>query len=398
MGSHEPIITSMLDDDLYKLTMCQAVCQCYPHAQAIYSFINRGGTEFTRDFVNHLRNEIDSMADLKLTSEEAAWLKQACPFLTPVFIDFFKGYRYDPSEVQIHLGPYSPENNLMLMIEGPWYRTIMWEVKLMAIISELYFRTIGAEYPQSEAEAIIIQKLANLSRGTSSYADFGTRRRFSKDHHDSVVRINSTNSHQFAGTSNMMLAMKYEVKPIGTQAHEWFMFHGAKYGYKEANRMALKRWVDVYHGDLGIALSDTFTTPVFFNAFNSEYAKLFDGVRHDSGNPENFARRVHAHYRDLGIDPLSKTIVFSDGLNPQKAIELDRLCKTLGIKCSFGIGTNLTNDIPGVTPLNMVIKMSHCQPYGEDSWIPAIKLSDTPGKHTGEETEIQLCKQSLRIS
>lgn len=394
MSSYEPIIKSMLDDDLYKLTMCQAVCQCYPHARAIYTFINRGETRFSKDFLDRLEDEIYAMADLRLTAEEAIRLKEACPFLTPVFIDFFRGYRYNPDEVHIAL---TPESNLCLMIEGPWYRTIMWEVKLMAIISELYFRTTGAEYSYQQADDITIQKMSSLRNGVNTYADFGTRRRFSQAHHDQVVRLHSTNGN-FTGTSNVHLAIKHNVKPIGTQAHEWFMFHGAKYGYQEANRVALKQWVNVFHGDLGIALSDTFTTPVFFSAFGSKYAKLFDGVRHDSGNPESFARRVHAHYRDLGIDPMSKTIVFSDGLDPQKAIELNRLCRDLGIKCSFGIGTNLTNDIPGVTPLNMVIKMSHCKPYGESSWIPVVKLSDVPGKHTGEDSEIQLCKQSLRIS
>ena len=188
------------------------------------------------------------------------------------------------------------------------------------------------------------------------------------------------------------------MRPIGTQAHEWFMFHGAKYGYQEANHLAMKNWVDVYHGNLGIALTDTFGTDSFFKAFGSKYSKLFDGVRHDSGSPEEFAVKAFEHYKNMGIDPKSKTIVFSDGLNVDKAIELNSLCYDLGIGCSFGIGTNFTNDIiDGIKPLNIVIKMTDCKPYGESNWLPTVKLSDVSGKHTGKTEEIELCKKTLRV-
>ncbi len=395
MSSAVPIIKSMLDDDLYKFTMCQAVCQCYPHAQAIYNFINRGGTPFPDGFKDNLYNEIEMLGGLSLLHSESRWLAENHPFLTPVFIDFLKGYRYQPEEVSVSQGD---DGQLHLMVEGPWYRTILWEVKLMAIISELYFRMTGVDYNQKEVDAITLEKAQQLKEYRVHYADLGTRRRLSATHHDHTIGLHAaTSAYSFIGTSNLYLAKKRNIRSMGTQGHEWFMFHAAKYGYKEANKMALRKWVDVYHGNLGIALSDTFTTPTFFQAFGSKYAKLFDGVRHDSGDPMVFAHRVHAHYRELGIDPSSKTIVFSDGLDPETAIQLKTKCQDLGIKCSFGIGTNLTNDIPGVKPLNMVIKMSHCRPYGESEWLPVVKLSDVEGKHTGAPEEIKLCKQSLRI-
>lgn len=390
------IINSILDTDLYKVTQQQAICQLYPHAQARYTFINRGETPFPKGFEKALNDQIRMLSKLQLTDEEAKWLQEKCPFLTPVFIDFLKGYRYNPKEV---LAQTTSKGELCLDITGPWYRTVLWEVPLMAIISELYFKlqdspNITSRLNDARHKASI--KSMKMLNANVKFADFGTRRRYSEHHHDGIISY--LQNPNLVGSSNMYFAKAYNLKPIGTQAHEWIMFHAAKYGYGDANRMAMKKWVDVFHGNLGIALSDTFTTDIFLKSFGLEYAKLFDGVRQDSGDPFEFAGKIVDHYEYLGIDPRSKTIVFSDSLNPTKAIQLDALCKTLDIKCSFGIGTNLTNDIEGIKPLNMVIKMSHCKPYGENGWLPVVKLSDTPSKHTGHPEEVALCKKLLRIS
>jgi len=157
--------------------------------------------------------------------------------------------------------------------------------------------------------------------------------------------------------------------------------------------VALERWVDVYQGDLGIALTDTFTTENFFNNFNKKHAKLFDGLRHDSGNPLVFADRAVEHYKKLGIDPLSKTLVFSDGLDVEAVERIQNYCAGR-IKTSYGIGTNLTNDV-GVTPLNMVIKMTAADPDGVGHMIPTVKLSDVPGKETGNPEALKLCKAMI---
>jgi nicotinate phosphoribosyltransferase len=190
------------------------------------------------------------------------------------------------------------------------------------------------------------------------------------------------------------MAMLNQTKPIGTHAHEWFMFHAAKYGFKMANTVGLEHWVDVYRGDLGIALSDTYTTECFFNAFDKKFAKLFDGVRHDSGDPVTFAAKTIEHYRKLGIDPRSKTIIFSDALNYTKVERITNYCRDK-IGMSFGIGTNLTNDV-SLEPLNMVIKMTEALPENEP-WIPVVKLSDEKGKYTGNPEMIQLAKQVLHL-
>ncbi|MFA4978218.1 MAG: nicotinate phosphoribosyltransferase, partial [Sphingobacterium sp.] len=238
-------------------------------------------------------------------------------------------------------------------------------------------------------------KIEKYKKLNITIADFGTRRRHSYEVHDMVVRtLKQYGEKTFIGTSNVHLAMKYETKPIGTHAHEWFMFHAAKYGYKMANLLGLEHWSDVYRGDLGIALSDTYTTEVFFQQFDKKLTKLFDGVRHDSGDPLEFTDKVIAHYKKNGINPLSKTIIFSDGLDYEKVERIASYCEGK-ILHSFGVGTNFTNDV-GLKPMNIVIKMTDALPE-DDQWTPVIKLSDEPMKHTGDEDSIYIAKKVLMI-
>ena len=394
--NNDGIIKSIIDNDLYKITMQQAVVESFPRAFVKYQFFNRGKTEFPEGFDLELRKELKKMESLKLTDDEALFLRLNCDFLKPTYIDFLKSYRYDSSEI----GVTQKGGELIIDISGFWYRTILWEVPLMALISELYFKMTGQEIaPRQEREKNNIEKGNLFHSNGVKMADFGTRRRYSYENQKEVVGdllscFNNGNPFM-VGTSNVRIAMDYRIKPIGTHAHEWFMFHAVEYGYTRANFRALENWVKVYQGDLGIALSDTFTTDVFFRCFDKKFAKLFDGVRHDSGDPFIFTDKVVKHYKNLGIEPSSKTIVFSDGLNPDLAVELNSYCKTKGIKCSFGIGTNLTNNV-GVKPLNIVIKIIKVKI--DDMWIDTVKLSDNVGKNTGDPNEIRLCKEILRIN
>ena len=340
------IINSILDTDLYKLTMQMAVVKKFPRARVQYEFINRGGTQFPEGFGEALRQQLKMMEGLVMSKDERKWLESKCYFLEPTYLDFLMGYRYDSSEV----GIIQKGGDLEILIEGYWYRTILWEVPLMALISELYFKMTNQQrYGQTVREENNARKKQIFRMNGMHYADFGTRRRYSFDIQDEFVesQVGIGSEKNFVGTSNVHLAMKYNTRPIGTHAHEWFMFHAAKYGYKMANKLAMENWTDVFRGDLGIALSDTFTTEVFFDAFDTKFAKLYDGVRHDSGDPFEFADKVIAHYEKLGIDPRTKVIVFSDSLNPEKAKEIKDHCRSK-IMCSFGIGTNLTNDIGGL--------------------------------------------------
>lgn len=384
-------LCSILDNDFYKFTMQQGVMKLFPKAKARYAFINRGQHQFPDGFAEALETSVKSMEKLFLTSSEKEWFGKTCPFLDPVYLDFLQGYRYSSSEVKIK----QEGHELTVTVEGYWYRTILWEVPLLSLISELYYKLNGSVREKDE-EVIekVITKAKAFEKMDVKIADFGTRRRFSFDVHNLVIDTLTKHPKSFVGTSNVYLAMKHKTKPIGTHAHEWFMFHAAKYGFKMANSVALENWIYVYRGELGIALSDTFTTDEFYEIFDRKFAKLFDGVRHDSGDPLVFADKTISHYKKLGIDPLSKTIIFSDGLNIKKVSVISDYCKgKIGI--SFGIGTNLTNDV-GLQPMNIVLKMTEAFPESQH-WTDVVKLSDEPAKYTGSPEMIELAKLILNI-
>lgn len=385
-------VQSILDNDFYKFTMQCGVVKLFPSEKARYSFINRGKHDFPAGFDAKLREAVDAMSNLKLTTEEHEYLKKTCPYLNAAYLDFLKGYTYDPAEVTIS----QSFNELIVTVEGYWYRTILWEVPLLSLISELYY--VETKQQRKNDEFIIKNTLAKIDifkEENAKVAEFGTRRRHSYYVQDLVVRTLVENGGKsFVGSSNVHFAMKYGHKPIGTHAHEWFMFHAAKYGFKIANSVSLDHWVDVFRGDLGIALADTYTNKVFFAQFDKKLAKLFDGVRHDSGDPIQFYHDVINHYKKLGIDPRSKHIIFSDGLNSESLKEITNAADG-NIGLSFGIGTNLTNDT-GLKPMNIVMKLTEVS-IQENEWIPTVKLSDEKGKHTGNEKMIHLAKEILRI-
>jgi nicotinate phosphoribosyltransferase len=386
-------LPSILDNDFYKFTMQQGVIRLFPEAKARYDFINRGKHSFPEGFAEVLKEAVNQMALLKLSSEEKLFLSSCCHYVDPVYLDFLEGYRYNPDEVDIK--QYG--NTLKIRIEGFWYRTILWEVPLMSLICELYYTLNHSErISNEEVKACNKKKIENFKSLGVTVAEFGTRRRYSYQVHRQVVQaLKEYGNGSFIGTSNVHMAMLQQTKPIGTHAHEWFMFHAACYGFKMANSMGLENWVKIYRGDLGIALSDTYTTEVFFRQFDKMFSKLFDGVRHDSGDPLEFADNVISHYQKMGINPKTKTIVFSDGLNYEKVARIAQHChKRIGM--SFGIGTNLTNDV-GPEPMNIVIKMTAARPQEAD-WTEVVKLSDERGKYTGSESMINLAKSILDIA
>ena len=386
-------LPSLLDNDFYKITMQQGVVKLFPDAKARYQFINRGKHVFPAGFAEALRLSVDAMADLKLTLEEKKFLLETCPYLDHVYLDFLQGYCYNPEEVTIS----QQSGELTIFIEGFWYRTILWEVPLMALICELYYKLNQLErIADEEVMNRAAQKIQKFKELNITVADFGTRRRHSYQVQSLVIKaLKEQGSGIFIGTSNVQLAMLNQTKPIGTHAHEWFMFHAAKYGFKTANNLGLQHWVDVYRGDLGIALADTYTSDVFFKQFDKMFSKLFDGIRHDSNDPIEFAKKTIQHYQSLQIDPLSKTIIFSDALNYDKVKRIVDFCSGK-IGMSFGIGTNLTNDV-GLQPLNIVIKLTEAKP-AQGEWTKVVKLSDEKGKYTGDEETIKLAKILLNIS
>lgn len=383
------IIHDFTDNDLYKFTTMNAIQKKFPTAEVLYKFINRGNTEFPNGFADALRNEVNVMQSLSLSLEAEEFMRKKCYYFEPVFIDLLKGYRYNPEEVLIT----QKSGALEVEIKGLWYRTVLWEVPLMAIISELYFKMTGQMADDYETRAI--KKAKEFTSFGAELSEFGTRRRFSFEVQSRVVEILKEHMGKFLnGTSNVYLAMKHNLTPLGTHPHEWFMYHGAHFGYRMANSIALENWVDVYQGSLGIALTDTFTTDNFFHSFSSKYAKLFDGVRWDSGDPLEFTDKALKHYLACRIDPKSKTIVYSDALDLEKVKEIKNYVNGR-IHDVYGIGTYLSNDV-GVKPMNMVIKLFAAKPLGYDEYIPAVKLSDVGGKHTGGQDEIDICLKTMR--
>jgi len=392
------IINSILDTDLYKLTMMQAVMQHFPELKVRYTCIDRNKIKFPKGLAHQLVFEVHKLKELSLRHDEEKYLR-TLPYLTDLFVSFLRGYKFNPDELHIK---QDDEGHLDISIEGYWHTTILWEVTLMSLISELYFKITTEK--KRNADVFFIyddehqendkNKAELMLSHNAYYADFGSRRRFSYDNQERVIKnMIDHGSHCFVGTSNVHFAMKYNIKPIGTMAHEWIMAIGAMYGYKMSNEIAFKLWSETYGGNLGIALTDTYTTSAFFDSFDMKLSKLFDGMRHDSGDPYEFADKCIAHYKSMDIDPMSKVLIFSDGLTVTEAVKIKEYCVGK-IKCSFGIGTHFTNDV-GETSLNIVIKISEV--FVKGHWIPAVKLSDNVGKNTGDPKEVQLCKDILRV-
>jgi nicotinate phosphoribosyltransferase len=381
----QPIIRAVTDNDLYKFTMGQ-VAQHYADAVVRYRFINRDRRPFRPGFDRDVRHHIDAMADLRLTPQEFDWLRANCPWLKLSYLQWLRQFRFDPSQVKVS----QDGTDLRIDVEGPWFEAIYWEVPLMSLVSELHFRDVP---PAPDWAQRIRQKAERLAGAGVNWIDFGTRRRFSFAVQDKVCEVMRAYAPLFRGTSNPYMALRHGLVPQGTFAHELPMAMQAKHGFKACNLAALDAWVADYRGDLGIALTDTVTTEVFLRDFDKFYAKLFDGVRLDSGDPFVMGERLLAHYDRLKIDARSKVLVFSDALNDEKAIALHKhFCER--VRVTAGIGTFLTNDV-GHKALNMVIKLTHAD-FGFGP-VGLVKLSDEPGKHTGDAGDIAAAKQTLGI-
>lgn len=386
------VIKTILDTDLYKFTTSYAYIKLFPYALGTFTFKDRDETEYTEGFLEALKNEIHNLSLVSLRKEELEYMFSHCRFLPRVYWEWLSSFRFDPDKIAVSL---DEQHHLHIEVTDYLYKVTLYEVPLLAIVSEIKNQFLN-RIPDKES---ILGKLAGKVKLSNEhhmpFSEFGTRRRFSLDVHDIVVAYLKEHARYCTGTSNCYLAMKYDMRPMGTHPHEWFMFHGAQFGYKHANYMALENWVNVYDGDLGTALSDTYTSDSFLSNFSRKQAKLFDGVRCDSGDEFEFIDRLIARYKELGIDPQTKTIIFSNALDFEKALHIFDYCKGK-IRCSFGIGTNLTNDT-GYQPSNIVMKLSRCKMNLNQEWRECVKLSDDMGKHMGSNAEVEACLYELRL-
>ena len=389
------IIQSVLDTDLYKFTTSYAYSKLYPRAYGQFRFIDRGKTTYPQGFAEELKKELQEMSKLALTKDEASFLSRELPYLPPTYIDFVRGFRFDPEEVKVE---QDAEGHLSIIAEGLLYRVTLWETPILALVSELYYKMLGAQPDMEYTERTIISKARKLAEHGITFSMFGMRRRFSAAIEDRVTELLKEHAAGYLfGTSNVYYAYKHGLRVSGTHPHEWIQFHGAMFGYKMANYMAMEDWINVYDGDLGTVLTDTYTTDVFMRNFSKKHAMLFTSLRHDSGDPLQFTEKVIARYRELRVDPTIKYIIFSDGLDPERAIEIANYCKGR-IGASFGIGTNFSNDVGnGIRPMNIVMKLWKCKMTEKERWHPCVKLSDVDGKHTGEPEEIELAQRTLGL-
>ena len=271
------IIRSILDTDLYKFTTSYAYSKLYPRAYGQFRFIDRAKTRYPEGFAELLRQELQQMAELQLTRDEAQFLTRELPYLPPTYIDFVRGFRFDPDEVHIS---QDEEGQLSIVAEGLLYRVTLWETPILALVSELYYKVLGVEPDLAYAEQSIIAKAQRLKEEGITFSMFGMRRRFSSDIEDRVTRLlKEYSGTNFYGTSNVYFAYKHGLRVSGTHPHEWVQFHGAMFGYKMANYMAMEDWINVYDGDLGTVLTDTYTTDVFMRNFSKKHAMLFTSLR-----------------------------------------------------------------------------------------------------------------------
>ena len=371
------IITSLLDTDLYKFTMMQVVLHQFPGAEVEYRFKCRNKANLA-PYINEISEEIRGLCSLRFQDAELAYLK-AMRFIKSDFIDFLGLFRLNEKYVSVTA---LPSGEIEVSIKGPWLHTILFEIPVLAIINEVYFRNTQKQPDLLEGRTRLTSKIALLQADdlqALKIADYGTRRRFGKAWHEEVLRtlsgklgIHATG--QFAGTSNVLFAMKLGLTPLGTMAHEYLQACQALGPrLRDSQVFGFESWAKEYRGDLGIALSDVYGMSAFLRDFDLYFCKLFDGARHDSGDPFQWGERMISHYNKNRVDPKTKTLIFSDGLTVPRTIELYQQFKGR-CQLAFGIGTNLTNDL-GYEPLQIVIKMIRCN--GQ----PVAKLSDTPSKN-----------------
>ncbi len=377
------IISSLLDTDLYKFTMMQAVLHQFPGAQVAYKFKCRTPGVKLAPFVDEIRAEIKALCQLQFSEDELSVVR-AMRFIKSDFVDFLGLFKLNEKYITVTA---LPNGEIDIHIHGPWLHTILFEIPVLSIVNEVYFRHTQPMPDFEEGRRRLAVKIDQLNAADLpdlKIADYGTRRRFSKAWHQEVLQVlvdglGTLPAGRFTGTSNVLFASSMGITPLGTMAHEYLQACQALGPrLRDSQVFGFETWAREYRGDLGIALSDVYGVEPFLRDFDMYFCKLFDGARHDSGDPFTWGERMIEHYKSNRVDPLTKILIFSDGLTVPRTIEL---YKRFQGRCqlAFGIGTNLTNDL-GYEPLQIVIKMVECN--GQ----PVAKLSDTPSKNMCEDT------------
>ena len=367
------IIDSLLDTDLYKFTMMQCVLHQFPGASVEYRFRCRNEGIDLRPYMDEVKAQVDHLCSLRFKEDELEYLR-SLRFIKDDFVEFLSLFQLKRKYIDIS----EKDGQMAITIKGPWLHTILFEIPVLAIVNETYFRHVAPNIDKAEGRRRLDAKIkmieAEPDREMISISDFGTRRRFSREWQKEVIEtLKARLPREFAGTSNVLYAKELDLIPMGTMAHEYLQACQALGPrLRDSQTYAFEMWAKEYRGDLGIALTDVYGIEPFLKDFDMYFCKLFDGVRQDSGDPEKWGERMIEHYKANRCDPRTKTFIFSDSLTFERLIRLFRRFKGR-VKLGFGVGTNLTNDL-GPEPLNIVIKMVRAN--GQ----PVAKISDTPGK------------------
>jgi len=387
------IIRHFTDNDLYTFSCQYYIMQQYPRAEVHYTFIDRNNTVYPKGFAQLLQEQVDYMKDIVITDEEIHFMATRCVWLPLWYFTFLRGYRFNPAEVDIS---QDEEGYLAIDIKGKWFSTIMWEMPLLSCISEI-IHILNGDHDRYDIDAER-QKVIDKSRRIFSeglvFGDMGTRRRFSYDHQkmvlETMTQVYRSQQWQgtFTGSSNVYLAMRLGLKPLGTLSHQIISFEENVSGVFECNYMVMKKFSDVYDGNNGIYLYDCFGDKLFFNNLSKRMAMMYSGLRVDSGTEEEQIEKIIDKYRQLGIDPATKQVVFSNGLDVDRCIEIHNYCAGR-VQDSYGVGTSLMCDIEGVHPSNIVIKLTKGRITEMREWHDCVKLSCDKGKTLGNPVKCQ---------
>lgn len=395
----ETAIRSIIENDLYKFSMSYYYQRTTPEGIGTFHFKDRNNLVFTQEYVDALKQELKNLESLALTEDEFSWCLTNISYIPRCYFEWLRGFRYDSSLINVYL---DEDRHLQIEVTDNIYKVTLYEVPILATVSEVYNRmygTGGVDWDYIDAQ--LAKKTAISNESGLKFANFGMRRRYSREVEDHVTEYLTRNAKYFIGSSTVYFAMKYQsirkdLKPIGTMAHELMMATAAFMGPKEANYYVMQKWNEIYGGAMGTMLPDCFTLDVFLRNFSMDMAKLYDGVRHDSGDPYKFGDKIIAKYESYHIDPSTKSIVFSDGLDFDAALAIQKYFEGR-IKVSFGIGTNLTNDVGTESSLNIVMKLHSFQVNPRQPIYNCVKLSDSPGKELGDPEEVRNYKSILGV-
>lgn len=395
------VIKSMLENDLYKFSMGHYYQMMYPEAVGTFTFTDRNKETWDKDLLIHLKNEFSNLNTLILTDEECEWAVANIPYIPRHYWEWLKTFRFDSSKINAWL---DDESHLHIEVSDIIYKVSMYEIPILAIVSELYYKYNNITLSNFNNQVFTpLEKNCQIAIDNGfNFMEFGMRRRYSHDVEDAVCRYLADKCPNCVGTSTVYFAKKYGMKPLGTFGHEIIMLTAAHTSPKDANYLVMEKWSEVYDGNLGTFLTDTYTVDEFLRQFSKKHAKLFDGVRHDSGCPFEFGDKMIAKYKSYNIDPMSKTIVFSDALTFEKCVELKSYFDGK-IKVSFGIGTNLSNNLYDINsstrikPCNIVMKLKNIQVNPRQPVYGCVKLSDNPIKAIGDLRDIEVYKYLIGI-